>query len=215
MALIAPTPASRRLQARIVFRTQEIMIPCRCQDTAARVYDALSLNSRGPAAVATLNSPQHVPDAVFAKLAVSRYDVEDAIGRYCDANAHLVPALLAAAGVTSDKVGSLYGRSGGGGSGSGLYSSDGIAYSSSSSQEVSEDTAPALVLSEGKMALLHLGLEVARERLRTQPRESSSFLGVEKKVRWLQPVSGLLSLSMHLISIQPLCSRAVSEEPRY
>lgn len=161
------------------------MIPCRCQDTAARVYDALSLNSRGPAAVATLNFPQHVPDAVFAKLAVSRYDIEDAIGRYCDANAHLVPALLAAAGVTADKLGSLYGRSGGsgGGGGGGFYSSDGIAYSSSSSQEVSEDTAPAFALSEGKMALLQLGLEVARERLRTQPREPNSFLGVEKMVR--------------------------------
>lgn len=174
------------LQARVVFRTQEITIPCRGQETAARVYDALSLNTRGPAAVATLNFPQFIPDSVFSKLAISRHDTDDAIGKFCDAHAHLVPALLAAAGAAAgDKGGALYGRGGSSGAGgsSGIWASEGIAFSSSSSQDVSEATAPAPVLSEGKMAILLLGLEVARERILTRKAAvGTGFLGVERKV---------------------------------
>lgn len=54
--------------ARTVIAGSDVFVHCRQRETAARVYDALCLNARGPAAAAHLNRPEAVSVAVWTAM---------------------------------------------------------------------------------------------------------------------------------------------------
>lgn len=178
---------SRCVQARSTANKQEFVFECNSARTAGLVYDAVTLNTRGPAGVASLNHPEALPDSVFIKLGITRRERTDGMARYLlrlqleqeglplDATTFSPPpkpaeAAAAAAAALAAPDGSAF-TPGGPGPEGGLASFD-----------------PLLTLAQ-EAAIMRVGLERSRARIaRLAAQGRHSFIEVEVKVRARPPV---------------------------
>jgi hypothetical protein len=60
----------------------DVVFLCNTQRIAGLIYDAISLNARGPGAVPVLNFPEEVPAEVYASLGLTPGNRGDALNRY-------------------------------------------------------------------------------------------------------------------------------------
>lgn len=61
-------------QAKTLLHGDEILIPCPSQRAAGRIYDAMSINVRGPGAMMYLNFPSLLPASLFTRLGLGGPD---------------------------------------------------------------------------------------------------------------------------------------------
>jgi hypothetical protein len=146
-------------------RGMEAVVMCNSQRVAGRVYDALCLNARGPGALAAgINFPELVPDAVYAKLGLTRGQTDDAMGRYLAAFGGGEQAALSSP--AAGAAGAVVGRAADG------SAADASSAGSSSARSSSSGPAPpkapersiATVLDAAEIRTLQAGLRVARQR---------------------------------------------------
>lgn len=79
---LPPTLGFPTLQARTAVRSMDVVLLCNTQRVAGLIYDAISLNARGPGAVPVLNFPEEVPAEVYASLGLTPSNRGDALNRY-------------------------------------------------------------------------------------------------------------------------------------
>jgi len=147
-------------------RGMEAVVMCNSQRVAGRVYDALCLNARGPGALAAgINYPELVPDAAYAKLGLTRGQMDDPMGRYLAA----FGGGEQAAALSSPAAGAAGAGSGRAAAGS---AADGSPAGSSSARSSGGGAVPpkaperslATVLDPAEIRALQAGLRAARQR---------------------------------------------------
>lgn len=173
------SPLSRLdLQVRSTAKHLELTFELNTPQIAGLVYDAVAINTRGPAAVAMLNYPEHVPDAVYARLGITRQDRTDAMSRYLLRQQLLAEGLDLAAGAFSppDAVAAAADAAA-----AALAAPDGSAFVPGGPRGLPTYD-PLLTLAQ-EAAILRVGLARARNRIARQTASGRhGFIEVEVKV---------------------------------